>query len=253
MPNSDYNQIADPYVKFMKHPVKHYAERFTLIKTVGSVKGLNIADLACGNGVCARMWAAMGAKSVTGVDISSEMVDRAREIEGERALGVSYVVADGANPMDMAKLRESHFDVITAVHLLTYAEDIDQLRAMIQGLRAALESGKRFVHVSCSHTHAVDGLHRHTEGYGVKTNIMHNTNENIRVAYTMDIDGKPLEIQNTLWPHDTLKEEFEKQGFKDVTIEVGEVNPEGYGVLGGAYWRSYEAAPLYCILSATRV
>ncbi len=62
-----------------------------------SVEGARVLDVACGHGRASRALARLGA-DVLGVDVSAELVARARSIEDEHPLGVAYRVADVARP-----------------------------------------------------------------------------------------------------------------------------------------------------------
>jgi 2-polyprenyl-3-methyl-5-hydroxy-6-metoxy-1,4-benzoquinol methylase len=62
-----------------------------------SIQGARVLDVACGHGRASRALASLGA-DVLGVDISAELVARARSIEDEHPLGVTYRVADIARP-----------------------------------------------------------------------------------------------------------------------------------------------------------
>jgi SAM-dependent methyltransferase len=62
-----------------------------------SIEGARVLDVACGNGrasrALARLWAA-----VLGVDVSAELIAPARAAEAAHPLGISYRVADIAEP-----------------------------------------------------------------------------------------------------------------------------------------------------------
>jgi 2-polyprenyl-3-methyl-5-hydroxy-6-metoxy-1,4-benzoquinol methylase len=62
-----------------------------------SVQGARVLDVACGHGRASRALARLGAE-VVGVDISAELVARARSVEESDPLGVTYQVADVARP-----------------------------------------------------------------------------------------------------------------------------------------------------------
>ncbi len=67
-----------------------------LLKTCGEVQGKKIIDLGCGDGMISRALAEKGAKCV-GVDISNKLILKAKEIEKENHLGISYFVAKADN------------------------------------------------------------------------------------------------------------------------------------------------------------
>lgn len=79
-----------------------------LIRLAGEVVGMCVLDLACGNGYLSRRFALQGA-SVTGVDASTHLIERARRREAEEPLGIIYHVADAAR-LDM--LEGAAFDLV---------------------------------------------------------------------------------------------------------------------------------------------
>lgn len=69
------------------------------MKLAGDLRGLKVADLACGSGHYTRKLQAAGAAQVVGVDISPEMVAIARGIESREPLGVEYLCLDATQPL----------------------------------------------------------------------------------------------------------------------------------------------------------
>jgi hypothetical protein len=45
---TNYDDIADDYLKAAVHPIKNYCEAFTLLTVLGNVEAKSILDLACG-------------------------------------------------------------------------------------------------------------------------------------------------------------------------------------------------------------
>src|SRR3989304_4166200 len=65
----------------------------TVFQVLGTVAGLQLLELACGNGYLCRHLARQGAK-VVGVDASAAMIERAKGREATEPLGIAYHVAD---------------------------------------------------------------------------------------------------------------------------------------------------------------
>jgi 2-polyprenyl-3-methyl-5-hydroxy-6-metoxy-1,4-benzoquinol methylase len=91
------------------HNRTHVLDPATL-DLLGDVSGKQVLDLGCGEGRFCRLLAQRGA-SLTGVDLSSRMIELAREAEAKEPLGVSYHEADAA---DLSFLRNSSYDVVLA-------------------------------------------------------------------------------------------------------------------------------------------
>jgi 2-polyprenyl-3-methyl-5-hydroxy-6-metoxy-1,4-benzoquinol methylase len=77
----DYDQNTGvSYERWSKtDSVYSLLEWHVFLATIGSVKDLDILDVACGDGRLSRMLMERGARSVVGIDISSEMIARARQ------------------------------------------------------------------------------------------------------------------------------------------------------------------------------
>ncbi|SDG65893.1 class I SAM-dependent methyltransferase [Sulfitobacter delicatus] len=95
--------------------------------------GKDVADLGCGFGWAARWFREQGADSVLGLDLSQNMIDRARaDTEDE---GVTYQIAD----LDRLELSEASFDLIYSALTFHYVEDFQRLMNMLH--RALTPSG----------------------------------------------------------------------------------------------------------------
>ncbi len=82
----------------------------TTLRLVPELTGRHVLDLACGQGVAARALARAGAASVTGVDVTPEMVEAALRYEAAEPLGIRYLVEDAQT---LGSLADETFDVVT--------------------------------------------------------------------------------------------------------------------------------------------
>lgn len=83
-----YDRVTDWYVGFARSwaaDARPFLPR--------DVSGLRVLDMACGLGELSRHLAGQGA-AVTAVDISANMLARARDLEAEQPLGIRYLVGD---------------------------------------------------------------------------------------------------------------------------------------------------------------
>jgi ubiquinone/menaquinone biosynthesis C-methylase UbiE len=110
----------------------------------GDVAGLLLLDVGCGSGYFSREMAARGAH-VTGVDISSQMIARAREHERSTPLRIEYVALDAAELADIFRARP--FDIATSCLAL---QDMPDPPAVFRSVHAVLRPARRFV-VSIEH------------------------------------------------------------------------------------------------------
>ena len=90
-----YDEIAEWYDQCVRaRSMLHDTVIDTLLSLVGEVRGLDLCDLSCGQGVVAREVARRGAASVCGMDLSSKLLAIARKEEQKEPLGIVYVHED---------------------------------------------------------------------------------------------------------------------------------------------------------------
>jgi SAM-dependent methyltransferase len=100
------------------------------------LRGLEIVDLGCGYGWFCRWAREQGAAQVLGLDVSENMLERAKSTRSDPA--IVYQRAD----LDQLTLPKDRFDLAYSSLALHYVEDIARLFAEI---RRALRPGGRFV------------------------------------------------------------------------------------------------------------
>ncbi|CAF4216375.1 unnamed protein product, partial [Rotaria magnacalcarata] len=96
--------------------------------------GKRVLDLACGHGLYTRELKALNCDYILGVDISSEMIKLANDIEYQEPKGIEYQVADAKQ----LKPPETLFDLVTAFYLLCYARTRDELLEMAGSIHTQL-------------------------------------------------------------------------------------------------------------------
>lgn len=86
-----YDAIAEWYVEFTRE-----WDREPLALLPDDLQGQRVLDLACGYGTASRYLAQRGAH-VTGLDLSAAMLARARQMEADEPLGISYLRGDATS------------------------------------------------------------------------------------------------------------------------------------------------------------
>ena len=109
------------------------ARRPVLTELLGGVAGQEVLSLACGQGQDARLLARLGA-TVTGIDVSAEMLRYAREHEASDPRGIVYVQGDA---QDLEPFPDGRFDGVVC-HLALM--DIPHLAATLRSVRGCFES-----------------------------------------------------------------------------------------------------------------
>jgi len=145
-PRAVYDRIADDYLGFVADGLSDPTSVLRvatdrLLERIGSVAGLAVCDLGCGEGHLARRLAERGG-AVIGVDVSPVLLTRARD----RTIGENpRFVLDDAHRL--TSFRAGRFDLVVANMMLM---DVPDLASAYSAVRRVLRRGGRFV---CSITH----------------------------------------------------------------------------------------------------
>jgi 2-polyprenyl-3-methyl-5-hydroxy-6-metoxy-1,4-benzoquinol methylase len=132
-----YDQIADFYEERSGKSVSDPGTA-ALLNLAGDVGGLRLLDVACGQGRVARELARRGA-TVTGVDLSAELLAKARAYQAVGPLDISYLQAD----VTASGLLDGQvFDLAVCNYGLT---DIDDLTGLLVNVARLLRAGGAFV------------------------------------------------------------------------------------------------------------
>lgn len=174
--NSSWENVAKKYARKIGNygDINHRKYLNPIIlRIIGNVKGKKILDLACGQGYFARIITRKGAK-VTGIDISSSMINMAKDNEKEYTLGISYLLE---NSYRMKRLRNKTFDII--ISNVSF-HDIDDIKKTIKECSRVLKSEGRLlfsiVHPIRSRSvrsKAKDGYCNKMYGYLNQTRVTH--------------------------------------------------------------------------------
>ena len=138
-----YDKIAKEYQDSKQLPFRKFLEAHTLFQLWGDVRGRDVLDLACGDGIYTRKLKEMGGNKIVGMDLSSQMVSLAEKAEKENPIGVKYLVGDAAHCEKIG-----NFDIVLAVYLLNYAKNKKQLTQFLQNIFMNLKPGGRLIGIN---------------------------------------------------------------------------------------------------------
>ena len=111
--------------------ITEHLERTLILELAGSVTGLSVLDVGCGDGDLALDLWERGAR-VTGIDTSSEMIEAARTRARRRAADIAFEVAAA----EQLPFVSEQFDIVTAITILCFVEDAAPIfREMARVLR----------------------------------------------------------------------------------------------------------------------
>jgi ubiquinone/menaquinone biosynthesis C-methylase UbiE len=112
-----YNEISHTYHENRSLAISDYTELPAVMSLVGEVQGQRVLDAGCGPGRHSRKLIEKGA-SVTGIDVSREMIAIAREYCGNKG---KFFTAN----FEQARFKRASFDLIIASLSLMYSKDLN--------------------------------------------------------------------------------------------------------------------------------
>lgn len=123
-PHSDYDDAGDFYYNLLKKllssPDFFFHENVdVMLHMLGDVAGLQVCDLACGEGFLSRALAARGAH-VTGIDLSANLLSHARR-QSPRS-EITYIRDDAQT---LASIADTSFDAVICNMALMDIPDLD--------------------------------------------------------------------------------------------------------------------------------
>lgn len=145
---ADYDTNTDDYLRWSAGDSDYWLlEQTRYFEVLGSVRNLNILELACGAGRISRMLMGRGAQSVVGTDISKEMIKQAvaqnQDYQGSPVYSnLIYKVVDAC---DETFTLGHPVDLVTAMYLFHYAPSQTALEQMCRHINRNLKPGGRFV------------------------------------------------------------------------------------------------------------
>lgn len=241
---NQYEDISGQYQDARKTPSTEYLEAPSLVRAVGPLTGKSVIDFACGEGFFTRAWKELGAESVTGVDLSPEMIKLALHQEAAKPLGINYLVADAS-----VKRKIGQFDIATAVFLFNYASDVESLSLMMENVCDNLVYGGRLVAVVPNPDFVNGRLDTLQYGYFLEESARDGSGAKVKMTFTGE---KAFSIEFTQWGRAVYETALRERGFTDIQWTFFTVSEEGMRLLGSEFWRATLENPKSIILSAVK-
>jgi ubiquinone/menaquinone biosynthesis C-methylase UbiE len=137
----EWSDAAESWVDFVRQGKDYFRDELNtpgMLRLIGNVKGLEVLDVACGEGYNTRILARKGAKA-TGIDLSAEMVEHAKSQEKKDQLGIRYYLSDSA---DLSRFPAKRFDLVTCFMALM---DIEDCQGTIREVARVMKDDGRFI------------------------------------------------------------------------------------------------------------
>jgi ubiquinone/menaquinone biosynthesis C-methylase UbiE len=234
---TNYDPIAEQYKRSKQTPWRTHIECFTLLETIGRVDGLDVLDVACGEGFYTRLMRHRGATRVTGVDLSEGMVDLARKQETQSPLGIEYHVGDG-RALELGR----EYDLAVAADLLNYATTREELGAMCESIARCLRPGGRFITVNQNPARDFSAAPSYRQ-YGFETSVVGKWREGAPITWTFFLESGPFSIENYHLPVSVHEEALRRAGFGTVRWHSPRVSAEGKAQHAPEFWKPFLDSP----------
>jgi ubiquinone/menaquinone biosynthesis C-methylase UbiE len=245
--SAQYDQIATDYQRTKESPLREHVEAWSFRKMLGSVKGLRVLDLACGDGFYTRRIKDAGAAEVIGIDVSAEMIQLAEQQEVVNPLGLEYLCADALDLPDLGQ-----FDLVSAAYLLHYASSATKLETMCQQVAGCLRSQGRLIAINENPDQSQDSYAGYSQ-YGFNKSVVHPRRDGSPIHYSMISGRNLIRFDAYYYSSATYEAALRAAGFRTIEWRSLELDPAGVETIGADYWEEYLANPpvtgLLCELS----
>ena len=239
--SQQYDNIGAIYEQFKTQATLPMVEKFTFFKVLGNIQGKTILDLACGSGFYSRLLKEQGAAKVTGVDISEEMVNVARQKEQKNPLGNEYRV------FDVAKMPPiGIFELATAVYLLNYAQNKETLVQMLRNIRHNLADRGYFLTITTDPDFSIKKSNFTKYGFTVLKQEPFSEGYYCEAEFLSD---SPFKINYFQLNQSIYESAAIEAGFKNFSWHYMEIPPQAIKEYGEDYWQDFLENPLMIALS----
>ena len=244
----DASNTAELY-QLAKNTLPAYqVDTYSLLRQVGDISGQRVLDVACGEGHFTRLLRRAGSAEVVGLDVSTRMVELAREQEAAEPLGIEYIVGDACTVAD----GPADFDTVACAYLFVYARTRDELAQMCLGLASRVRPGGRFVTINVNpavyHYRPQPDYRR----YGITMQLADQPYEGAPIDFTVLVGDAGLHIQNYYLPVEAYRSALEEAGFVDVTVAQPTVPADAVAAHEAGFWDVMVECPLFVLLDCVK-
>ena len=244
---SDYQGHAGGYQTAKRQPWRTYLEQPSALALLGDLSGQSVIDLGCGEGHYSRLLKQLGAAQVLGVDLSSDMIELARQQERSHPLGIDYRVCDAG-----ALTLQTKADLVFAGYLFNHARDRDELRAQFSTVSGLLRPGGRLVALNNNPDDPPSNFEA-GRPYGYSKSINGPLVEGAAIHYRFALeDGGVFELTDYYISREVMQTLMEDCGLQQVRWPQHVLAAEGIEAMGADYWSAIMTTPPFCLIEATR-
>ncbi|MGF6594547.1 class I SAM-dependent methyltransferase [Pseudomonas sp. 2835] len=227
-----YERISDQFEDFTSHASQRGVEVDTFRYMVGNVQGLDILDLACGQGFFSRQLKDWGAAHVRGVDFSPSMIYQARQAND----GIAYEVRDVTQ---MGRI--GSYDKVTAAWLFNYASSVEDLGRMFSAAAQNLKPGGHLVAYTANP--AFDLNKGNFTRYGISVLAESAVDGGFRCKAQF-MSTPPADFTYYRWRQDVYEDAAKAAGFSDCRWIAPLISKQRREARDPGYWDEFESNSL---------
>ncbi|HTI51743.1 MAG TPA: class I SAM-dependent methyltransferase [Planctomycetaceae bacterium] len=232
---AEYDSIARQYRRSKDLPFRVYSEVPDHLQLLGKLSELSVLDVACGEGFYTRLIRQAGAARAVGVDVSSGMIELARQQEAQSPLGIEYICHSVEG---MPQLKP--FDIVSTAFLLNTAPNAAALVAMAASLAANLKPGGRLV-ATLGDLGSHPGVNYRP--YGMATDFAAPLAEGAPYSITFLLGDDTFTITDFAWSRSTIENALSSAGFVSIRWRPPTITADGLARFGSEFWQTYLEYP----------
>ncbi|MDI9355279.1 MAG: class I SAM-dependent methyltransferase [Cyanobium sp. MAG06] len=136
--NTSWGSVADKYNEYLISDKNYHSEIIipNILRLIGNIKGKNILDIACGQGVLSQILSDNGAM-VSGFDIGENLIKIAKN--NDKKGKINYCVADAedfANNylMDIKKNKTNEYKKFDIIICILAVQNIENVKKLLENI-----------------------------------------------------------------------------------------------------------------------
>ncbi|MCW3464840.1 class I SAM-dependent methyltransferase [Chitinophaga nivalis] len=248
METTSFDDVYQEYRESRELPFREIIEVYTIRQLCGDVTGLQVLDLACGEGAYTRRLKTWGAADVLGTDMAANMIHLAEEAEKQQPLGCRYLLKE------MTALgKQGDFDLATAIYLLNYARTAKELAGFLAAVYINLKPGGTFVGMNDNPMHRLAPGDENYEKYGlIKTMHLPLKDEDYLQYVFNNPDGSSFVLDIPYLTPETYAAAFKTAGFRTFSWVGPYGDTAGMPPQKAAFWDHFLQHPPIIGFRATK-
>lgn len=246
MNKTQYDILAKEYLKTNDTILKKYVTVETIFHALDPIVDKNILDLGCGNGYFCRLYKKLGAKRVVGLDISEKQIQLAKKEELQKPLGIQYCVKDITSKLEF----ESEFDIITAIFLLNYIENKEDITRLAENVSRSLRIGGTFVATIVNPDIKPPYLKKYGRTITANEDRLED-GKKFKVSFWDDNEKHAFDATCVNWSIESYQKSFSNFHL-DMNWQHPRISSEGIRKLGSKFWSEFLANPYFLLLTCNK-